>query len=274
MSRTGCWSARFVAVNALPLRAQSVRPSPIFLALVAVTAAGGVLAWRAGAEVRPLAYAGVFVFVVAGWMVSLCLHEFGHAYTAWRFGDHGAEMRGYLTLNPLRYSHPGLSLVLPLVVIALGGIGLPGGAVFVQTGFMTPRQRSIVSLAGPAANLLLGVLLLAAARLYHDPAHPVFFSAVAFLGFLQVTALVLNLLPVPGLDGYGALEPHLSPATRQALQPFQKWGLLVLIMLLISSPSVGRWFFSLVLWFFDLFGVSRQLVSWGLSLTQFWSAWF
>jgi Zn-dependent protease len=97
---------------------------------------------------------------------------------------------------------------------------------------------------------------------------------VAFLGFLQVTAVVLNLLPVPGLDGYGALEPHLSPATRRAVAPFQQWGLLVLLVLLISSPALNAKFFGMVLWFFDLFDVPRLLVSWGLSLTQFWNAWF
>jgi Zn-dependent protease len=260
-------------VNIRPLR-QSVRPSPIFLAICGVTAAGGVLAWFAGSQRSPLAYLGVFTFVIAGWLVSLCLHEFGHAFTAWRFGDHGAQMRGYLTLNPLRYTHPGLSLVLPMLFIALGGIGLPGGAVYLQTSFMTPLRRTLVSLAGPAANLVLAVLLLGAGRVFYDPAHPVFWSGVAFLGFLQVTAVVLNLLPVPGLDGYGALEPHLSPQTRRALAPFQQWGLLVLLVLLISSPALNAKFFGMVLWFVDLFGVPRLLVSWGLSLTQFWSAWF
>ena len=62
----------------------------------------------------------MFIFVVAGWFVSLCLHEFAHAYTAWRFGDHDVEVRGYLTLNPLKYSHPLLSLGLPVLIIAAG----------------------------------------------------------------------------------------------------------------------------------------------------------
>lgn len=246
----------------------------MFLALLALTALGGALAWYAGAEVSPIAYGGVFVLVIAGWLVSLCLHEFGHAYTAWRFGDYSADMRGYLTLNPLRYTHPVLSLVLPLVFIALGGIGLPGGAVFVNTSFMTPRQRTLVSLAGPAANLALAVVLLSATRMFIEPTHLVFFSGLAFLGFLELTAVVLNLLPLPGLDGYGALEPHLSPQTRRALEPFHQWGLMVLLVLLIASPALNQKFFSVVLSVFDLFGVARMLVSWGMSLTQFWSAWF
>ena len=261
-------------MNIRGLPSQSVRPSPIFLALLALTGLGAGLAWQAGEEIRPLAYVGVFVFVIAGWMVSLCLHEFGHAVTAWRFGDRGVEARGYLTLNPLRYSHPLLSIGFPMLFIALGGIGLPGGAVYLQTSFMTPARRTMVSLAGPAANLLLAVLLLGAIRLYWDPAdttHVVFWFGLAFLAFLQATAVVLNVLPIPGLDGYGALEPHLSSHTQRAVEPFKNWGLLALLLLLIS-PQLNHWFFSLVFLGFDVFGVPHILATYGMLLTQFWSA--
>lgn len=251
---------------------QSVRPSPVFLALIGITIAGGALAWLAADALGPLARVGVFVFVIAGWVVSLCLHEFGHAYTAWRFGDHDVAVRGYLTLNPLKYSNPMLSIGLPLLFIALGGIGLPGGAVYVRTGFMTPRQRSLVSLAGPLATLILAVLLLGAARLFYDPAHPVFWAGVACLGFLQVTALALNLLPIPGLDGYGALEPHLSPDTQRAVEPAKQFGFLILLVVLLA-PGPNNWFFSAVFALFDLSGVPRVLVGAGLELTRFWSAW-
>ena len=251
---------------------QAVRPSPVFLALVALTGAGGVLAWTAAQSTGPAARAGVFIFVIGGWLVSLCLHEFGHAYTAWRFGDSDAEARGYLTLNPLKYSHPLLSLGLPLLFIALGGIGLPGGAVYLRTGFMTARQRTLVNLAGPFANFVLAIVLLGATRVFFNADHAVFWGGVAFLGFLQVTALVLNLLPIPGLDGYAALEPHLSESTRRALEPVRQYGFMILLVLLIA-PGLNRLFFSGVFWVFDLFGVPRGLVGFGSELTRFWSAW-
>ncbi len=251
---------------------QSVRPSPIFLAIVAITAVGGVLAWMAAADYKPLAYVGVFIFVIAGWIVSLSLHEFAHAFTAWRFGDHDVAVRGYLTLNPLKYSNPILSIVLPVLIIAIGGIGLPGGAVWVRTSFMTKAQKSLVSLAGPFTNLVCAVLLLVLTALFRSEEHSVFWAGVAFLGFLQVTALVLNMLPVPGLDGYGVLEPHLSPETQRSLQPAKQWGLFVLILLLFT-PQLNQWFWSVVLWFFDFSGVPRGLVGLGRELTQFWSAW-
>jgi Zn-dependent protease len=258
-------------VSIRPLR-QSVRPSPVFLAIVALTAAGGAVAWLSAQNIRPMAYIGVFVFVIFGWLVSLCLHEFGHAYTAWRFGDRDVAVRGYLTLNPLKYSRPLLSLGLPVLFIALGGIGLPGGAVYVRTAFMTKRQKTLVSLAGPAVNLVFAVLLLALIRLLYDPAHSVFWAGVAFLGFLQVTAFLLNMLPIPGLDGYGALEPHLSPETQHALQPAKQFGFFILLFLLIAPP-LNQWFFGAVYWLFDLSGVPPALSSIGGQLTRFWSAW-
>jgi Zn-dependent protease len=258
-------------VSIRPLR-QSVRPSPIFLALVAVTAAGAVLAWVMGGRIEPLAYVGVFVFVIFGWLVTLCLHEFGHAYSAHTFGDRDVAARGYLTLNPLKYSHPLLSLGLPVLFIALGGIGLPGGAVYLQTTYMTDRQKTRVSLAGPAVNLGFAVLLLMLTRVLYDSAHSVFWAAVAFLGFLQVTAFLLNMLPIPGLDGYGALEPHLSPETRRALLPAKQWGFVILLILLIAPP-LNQWFFGAVYWVFELSGVPPALSAIGGQLTRFWSAW-
>lgn len=254
-----------------PLR-QSVRPSPVFLLLVALTVAGGVLAWLGADTEGPMTRIGVFTFVIAGWLVSLCLHEFGHAYTAWRFGDTDVAVRGYLTLDPLKYSNPVLSLGLPLLFIALGGIGLPGGAVYLRTAFMTPRQRTVVNLAGPFANLVLGVALLVATRLFFDPSHLAFWGGVAFLGFLQITALLLNLLPIPGLDGYAALEPHLSEGIRRTVEPVRQFGFFILLLVLLA-PGPNRVFFSAVFWFFDLSGVPGALVGIGGQLTRFWAAW-
>jgi Zn-dependent protease len=256
----------------MPLH-QSVRPSPIFLAIVGMMVFGGVLAWLDGADLGALAYVGVFIFVIAGWLVSLCLHEFGHALTAWRFGDRDIAVRGYLSLDPRRYSHPMLSLGLPMLFIALGGIGLPGAAVYLRTSFMTAAQRTLVSLAGPAANVLLAVLLLALTRIYFDPGHPVLWAGVAFLGFLQVTAVLLNLLPIPGLDGYSALEPHLSPENQRALEPFKQYGWLILLVVLVA-PLLNRWFFGMVFWLYELSGVPRNWALVGMQLTRFWHAWF
>ena len=246
-----------------------MRPSPIFWAIVGVTVLGGGLAYWVGAEVGPLAYLAVFVLVIAGWVVSLCLHEFGHAFTAWRFGDQDIALRGYLDMDPRRYVSPVWSILVPIAITAIGGIGLPGAAVYVRTGYMTNKQRTLVSLAGPAANLLLAIVLLEVTNLFFDPMHPVLWAGIAFLGFLQVTALLLNLLPIPGLDGYNALEPHLSPETQRALSQFKPYGFLLLFVLLLAPP-LNQWFFALVDSAFELSGVPRLLWQAGAGLMQFW----
>jgi Zn-dependent protease len=248
---------------------QSVRPSPIFLAIVGVTALGAGLAYWVGDDVGPLSYAAVFILVIAGWVVSLCLHEFGHAFTAWRFGDRDVALRGYLTMDPRRYVSPVWSILVPIAITAIGGIGLPGAAVYVQTSSMSTKQRTLVSLAGPAANLLLAVLLLEVTNLFFDPRHPVLWAGVAFLGFLQITALLLNLLPIPGLDGYNALEPHLSLETQRAMAQFKPYGFMLVFLLLLVQP-LAHWFFELVDDVFELSGVPRLLWQFGAGLTQFW----
>jgi Zn-dependent protease len=100
----------------------------------------------------------------------------------------------------------------------------------------------------------------------------VFWAGVAFLAFLQVTAFLLNILPIPGLDGYGALEPHLSPQTQRTLAPVKQWGFFILLFLLLA-PVLNQWFFSGVYALYDVSGVPSALSSIGGQLTRFWSAW-
>src|SRR6202020_3395633 len=110
---------------------------------------------------------------------------------------------------------------------------------------MSAKQPPLVSLARPAATFLLAVLLLEATNLFFDPLHPVLWAGVAFLGFLQITALLLNLLPIPGLDGYNAFEPHLSPENQRALDQFKPYGFMLLFFLLLAPP-LNQLFFELV----------------------------
>ncbi|MGC4961461.1 site-2 protease family protein [Gordonia sp. DT101] len=265
--------------------ARAVRPGPVFLGLVVVAVIGGWIV--AGSEPgRNLeSVGGTLLVVLAGWVISLCLHEFAHAVTAFRFGDRNAELRGYLTLNPLRYTHPGLSLGLPLLIILLGGIGFPGGAVYVNQHGFTRVQRTIVSLAGPATNALLGVALLLAVRFAAPDSSGALgfgasnvlyivdglnlWAALSMLAFLQITAAVLNLLPVPGFDGYGAIDPYLSDQTRASVSKIAPYGFLIVFALLFI-PFLNRAFFDLVYWLFGLSGVPSALASYGWDLFVFW----
>ena len=98
-------------------------------------------------------------------------------------------------------------------------------------------------------------------------------AGVAFLGVLQLMAVVLNLLPIPGLDGYDALEPHLSPETQRAVAPAKQYGVFILLLLFLA-PGVNQLLFAIVGWLFDFSGVPHVLAAAGNSLTRFWSQWF
>lgn len=262
-----------------PARPTGVRPSPVFLSIIGVTVVAGVFAWNAGFDDTVATRLAVFMLVIGGWMISLCLHEFAHAFLAWKWGDWEVEHRGYLTLDPFKYSHPVLSIALPLLFIAIGGIGLPGGAVYVHTHRLrTTFQRAMVSLSGPMVNLGFAIALLAVVRIGATSSgaiaseHLAFWSAVSFLAFLQIMATILNLLPVPGFDGYGAIEPYLAPETQRSLEQFKPYGMLVVFLLLFQVPAVGNAFSTIVNGLYDVSGNSHLLASLGYQLLKFWQA--
>ena len=107
------------------------RVSPVFLAIAAFTIAAGFWLYRLPPGDATASYV-LFAFVTAGWIVSLALHEFGHALVAYIGGDYSVVGKGYLSLNPLKYTHGVLSIVMPVAILLMGGIGLPGGAVFID----------------------------------------------------------------------------------------------------------------------------------------------
>ena len=245
------------------------RISPVFLGILAVTAVTGWATWTGFAEQPGVA---VFLFVTAAWIVSLCLHEYAHARTALHSGDISIGAKGYLTLNPMKYTHALLSIVLPVIFVIMGGIGLPGGAVFIERGRIKGRRRhSLISAAGPLTNVLFAAVCTAPFWLDALDGVPADFRyALAFLALLQVTAAILNFLPVPGLDGYGVIEPWLSRNIKRQIEPFAPFGLLF-VFALLWVPQVNAVFFDLVDTVLRGLGVSEYEASYGWSLYRFWS---
>lgn len=244
-----------------------MRISPIFLAFVALAVFGG---WLSYDDSRSGVRFGVFCLVIGGWVVSLCLHEFAHAYTAYRAGDRSVEAAGYLTLNPLKYAHPFLSIVLPLVFIAQGGIGLPGGAVYLHKhDFRSRGMQSLAAAAGPLSNVAFATIVLLIAHGHDNGEHLHFWSGLAFLGFLQISAAVLNLLPIPGLDGYAIIEPYLSADSTRTFEPIKPWGMLG-VFVLLQIDRINTWFFDLVERLYDLTGAPRAFWALGYELFRFW----
>lgn len=249
-------------------RSSDRRISPVFVGIVAVMAVTGWATWTGFAEQPGVA---VFLFVTAAWIVSLCLHEYAHARTALHSGDISIGAKGYLTLNPLKYTHALLSIVLPVIFVIMGGIGLPGGAVFIERSRIQGRwKHSLISAAGPLTNVLFAVVCTAPFWLHALNGVPRDFQfALAFLALLQVTAALLNFLPVPGLDGYGVIEPWLSYNVKRQVEPFAPFGLLF-VFAVLWIPSVNTAFFDVIHSILDSLGINETQTYCGQEFYRFW----
>ena len=230
------------AVHGPRLRRKSRLPkiSPIFLLLLAILAGLGYMLYAGIGTPGPL----VFAFVLTGWILAVSLHEFGHAVVAYFSGDENVAHLGYLTLDPLKYTHPLMSIIFPIIFLLLGGIPLPGGAVYINRAAIRKRwQLSAVSAAGPIASLLFGLLLLLPFMMISKQtiyAHLAFWQAIALLAFFQILAFILNLIPWPGLDGFGIIEPYLSPQILQYAYMFSGMGIFLFFLLFAYTPF-GQW---------------------------------
>jgi Zn-dependent protease len=204
-----------------------------------------------------------FVVIFLGWIFSLCLHEFSHAIVAYYGGDYTVKDKGYLTFNPLRYTHPFLSIILPLLILFMGGIGLPGGAVYIETWRIRSRYwLSAMALAGPAANGLVAIVLAILLQVLPESTSYIW-PGLSFLLVLQIWAILFNLLPIPGLDGYAAIEPFLNPAIQMQMNRVRGYAIWILILVFWYVPFVGGFFFLIVQVISVALGVDLALAAQG-----------
>lgn len=215
----------------------------------------------------------VFIIVTVLWVFSVCLHEFGHAWAAYRGGDYTVREKGYLTLNPLNYTHPVYSLLMPVVFMMMGGIGLPGGAVYIERHLLRSRGWDTwVSLAGPAMQLPLIILISLMFKLgwlQNDPGSLASVS-LGFLLQLEISSLILNLLPVPPLDGFQAIAPWLPEDTREKMFAVSNQAIWILFLALWFIPPLNAALWNSVYFFCDLVGVDPYLGHVGWKAFRFW----
>jgi Zn-dependent protease len=247
------------------------KPNPFVgpgVALVWIALGAALTAWPSGLL--------VFAFVMLGWVLSVMVHEFSHAAVAWLAGDRTVVEKGYLSFDPRRYGDLGVSLVIPLLALALGGIGFPGGAVYLRQDLMRSRLwRAAASLAGPAATLVILLALAFGLTVWANigflGAGPMaLYQALTMLAFLQATGLILNLLPIPGLDGFGAIRPFLPLSWTGGLRKFEGLATVGLFLLIFLVPGFSGQLFAAAAELSVRLGIDLGALQGGWRAFHFW----
>ncbi len=180
-------------------------------------------------------------------LFAITLHEVAHGWVALRLGDPTARMMGRLSLNPLRHVDPVGTVVVPVFLFLVGGIlfGWARPVPVTWENLRHPRRdMALVAAAGPLANLVMGLLWAGVMRLGlamgEASAVALFlvYSGVAGV-FINVVLMVLNLLPLPPLDGGRIVTGLLPPRAAAAYSRIEPWGILILVALLFTGV-LGR----------------------------------
>jgi Zn-dependent protease len=174
-------------------------------------------------------------------LISIDIHELAHAVVADRLGDATPRRMGELSLNPL--VHMDQVGIMLLLLTAISNFAFTYGRTHVNPTnlkFGPQRGGALVAIVGPLSNLALAIIVGLVLRLdvygvISLPNNVGNFLVDAM--FINVVLFVINLIPIPPLDGFSVLAGFLSARQMYSLAPLQQWGPLVILLVFITNPQ-------------------------------------
>lgn len=182
---------------------------------------------------------------------SAILHEIMHGYTADKLGDPTARVMGRLTLNPIPHIDPLMSIIIPIILVISGSPIIFGAAkpVPVNPTYFKDRKKdmALVGLAGPLTNIFLAILGALCIKLFpgNNYLNSIFFSIV----LTNLSLGIVNLIPIPPLDGSKVLGAFLSDRLATSYYALNQFGIFLLFFLLsfpIGGFSLGSFISKLI----------------------------
>ncbi len=175
---------------------------------------------------------------------AITVHEVAHGWVANKLGDPTARILGRLTLNPVKHIDPVGTIVVPLILLYVGNF-IFGWAKPVPVDWRNlhrpRRDMALVAIAGPAANLFMIILwavfakiIMLSGNIFSDLALPLFYMCSAGI-LINTVVMVLNLFPLPPLDGSRVMSAILPTAIAYKYNQLERFGLLILIALLATG---------------------------------------
>lgn len=185
-------------------------------------------------------------------MPSVILHEVAHGAAALRFGDDTARRAGRLTLNPLAHIDPFGTVILPTLLAFTTGaaFGYAKPVPVNPSRMRRPRDHGLlVSLAGPATNVVLALIAAVLLRALVPAGDPFVLETLFRFGFINVILAAFNLLPIPPLDGSAVVERLLPRRFLPRWRTIRQYSMPVLLLIVLLVPGA----------FSRVFGVARTL---------------
>lgn len=186
------------------------------------------------------------LYTIAVWalpvLLAITLHEAAHGYVAYRLGDNTAKRLGRISINPFRHIDPVGTVILPLTLLFLSGFVI-GWAKPVP---VDPRQfkqpivdMGLVAVAGPASNFIMAccwAILILLSGTVADVQVKIFLYKMGQAGItINLILMVLNLLPIPPLDGGRVAAAVMPPSIASMYMRIEPFGMWIIIALLISG---------------------------------------
>ncbi|WP_411410874.1 site-2 protease family protein [Niallia sp. BSM11] len=196
-------------------------------------------------------------YIIISIIIAFTVHEFAHAYVAYKFGDPTAQKQGRLTFNPIAHIDP-----IGAIFILIAGFGWARPVPVNRHYFKRPKLAGVlVSFAGPFSNLILAFIGYAGVSILYRLGVPAgtAFDLYPFLSIFVSINLMLfafNLLPLPPLDGYRIIEDLVNSRVRSILSKYEVYGSILFIVLLVtglSDQTISPWINSISGFFASLF---------------------
>ena len=170
-------------------------------------------------------------------VIGLTVHEFSHAYAAYKLGDETAKNDGRLTLNPLKHID-----WLGFFLILIAGFGWAKPVMFNPENLKNKhRDEIIIAIAGPVSNFLLAILFFVAARVLYmvDGISVEIVQLIVVWGIINFSLFVFNLIPLPPLDGSHVYLTYLKDINPKLMMNLYRYGTLALFLIIIAENKLN-----------------------------------